>query len=295
MTLTPEHIWSLLLALRRQIRQSPTLSPSYYLGLAADGQPVITSDESANAALRVASNSRWDALRPLEAASATLLDLYLPLALAHPHQPITIAHLGQSLDGRIATVNGVSRYVTGPDNLTHLHRLRALCDAILVGAATVECDDPQLTTRRVTGPNPVRVVLDPQRRLATDRGLFHDQAAPTLLACAEDRMDAPAPGFAELLGLPMNGATFNLRALVQRLRARKLFGLFIEGGGLTVSGFLEQGRLDRLHLTIAPLIIGSGRLGLQLPPIAELSAALRPRHRCYVMGEDLLFDCQLST
>ena len=77
------------------------------------------------------------------------------------------------------------------------------------------------------------------------------------------------------------------------MRARGLFGLFIEGGGLTVSAFLEQGLLDRLQITIAPLIIGSGRPGLTLPPIRDLSHGLRPRHRRYVMGEDVLFDCRL--
>jgi riboflavin biosynthesis pyrimidine reductase len=93
---------------------------------------------------------------------------------------------------------------------------------------------------------------------------------------------------------PSQGSRLNLRELSRRLRERGLFGLFIEGGGLTVSAFLEQGLLDRLQITVAPLIIGSGRPGLTLPPIRDLHQGLRPRHRRYVMGEDVLFDCWLS-
>ena len=108
-----------------------------------------------------------------------------------------IAHLGQSLDGYIATASGDSYYVTGPDNVRHLHRLRALADAIVVGAGTVARDDPQLTVRHVEGPNPVRVVLDPAARLDARRRVFSDGAAPTLVVHA-DGVEAPAPGKAEI-------------------------------------------------------------------------------------------------
>ena len=289
----PDLIWALLLALRRHLRESATVPPRLGLRLNPDGQPAVTPAADAAALLDIARDGAWTARIPLIPASAELLDLYLPLALASRDRPLTVAHLGQSLDGRIATLNGASCYVTGPENLTHLHRMRALSDAIVVGAGTVACDDPQLTTRRVAGPHPVRVVLDPRRRLAADHGLFHDRTAPTLLVCAEQWADRPAPGGAELLGVPLQGDTLNLQALLQRLRERGLFGVFIEGGGLTVSAFLEQGLLDRLHIAIAPLIIGSGRPGLTLPPIHDLSHGLRPRHRRHVMGEDVLFDCQL--
>jgi riboflavin biosynthesis pyrimidine reductase len=80
---------------------------------------------------------------------------------------------------------------------------------------------------------------------------------------------------------------------LRRLHGRGLCGIFIEGGGRTVSTFLEQGTLDRLQLTVAPLIIGSGRPGVTLPPIQDLSQGLRPRHRRYLLGEDVLFDCRL--
>ena len=77
-----------------------------------------------------------------------------------------IGQLGQSLDGCVATRSGDSCFINGPEILTHLHRLRALSDAVIVGAGTVACDNPRLTTRHVSGPHPTRVLLDPTLRLA---------------------------------------------------------------------------------------------------------------------------------
>src|SRR5207245_1441303 len=91
------------------------------------------------------------------------------------------------LDGQIATASGASRYVTGPQNILHMHRLRALCDAVIVGAGTVEADDPQLTTRLVAGDSPVRVVIDPGLRIARDRQIFRDRSARTLVVCDRER------------------------------------------------------------------------------------------------------------
>ena len=290
--LQPALIWTLLLALRQQIRTLATVTAPLGLGVDGKEQPIIVPVDDPVALFEIAVDGSWRARAPVGEPGAEGPDLYLPLALARRERPLTVAHLGQSLDGRIATENGASCYVTGPENLTHLHRMRALCDAIVVGAATVECDDPRLTTRRVVGPNPVRVIIDPQRRLATDHGVFQDRAAPTLLVCALERAATPAPVGVEILGVPSANGRLNPREILRRLHDRGLCGIFIEGGGQTVSAFLEQGLLDRLQLTVAPLIIGSGRPGITLPPIQDLSQGLRPRHRRYLLGEDVLFDCR---
>ena len=221
-----------------------------------------------------------------------LLDLYAPLCVAHAGRPFTIAHLGQSLDGYIATASGDSYYVTGPENVRHLHRLRALCSAVVVGAGTVERDDPQLTVRHVPGPNPVRVVLDPSARLDAKRRVFTDGAAPTLVVHAAE-LDAPAPGSAEIVQVPVEGRALNLAVLLERLRERGLASVLVEGGGSTVSRFLEAGLLDRLHVAIAPLVTGQGRPGLTLPARERIAECLRPAHRVFTMGGDVLFDCDL--
>jgi len=226
------------------------------------------------------------------AAVRPLLELYAPLCAAAPGRPLTLAHLGQSLDGHIATGSGDSYYVTGPDNVRHLHRLRALCDAVIVGAGTVARDDPQLTVRQVEGANPVRVILDPRGQLPARHRVFTDGLAPTLVVHAQGVAIA-APSNAEVLVVPHTDGRLDLRALLAALHARGLIAVFVEGGGATVSGFLEAGLLDRLHVAIAPLVTGSGRPGLSLPARDKIADCLRPAHRVFTMGGDVLFDCDL--
>jgi len=226
-------------------------------------------------------------------AARPLLDLYAPLANAGPARPLVVAHLGQSLDGYVATASGDSYYVTGPENVRHLHRLRALCAAVVVGAGTVECDDPRLTVRHVEGSNPVRVVIDPRGRLTAARRVFTDGEAETLVVRAAGA-DGPARhGNAEVLPMPVVDGAIVLPALLDALRARGLWSVFVEGGGATVSRFLEAGVLDRLQVTVAPLVTGRGRPGLRLPGRDKIADCLRPRHRVFTMGSDVLFDCDL--
>ncbi len=209
-------------------------------------------------------------------------------ATASPGRSVVIAHLGQSLDGRIATVSGLSRWVTGAADLLHTHRMRALADAVIVGAGTVEHDDPQLTVRRCTGRHPVRVVIDPDGRLAPTHRIFDDVEAPTLVVTADDGV---ARDRVDTVRLPREGAVLSPPAMVAALAARGLHRLFIEGGGVTVSRFLAARCLDRLQLTVAPLLLGSGRPSLALPEILDPADGLRPRVRRVALDEDTLFEC----
>jgi diaminohydroxyphosphoribosylaminopyrimidine deaminase / 5-amino-6-(5-phosphoribosylamino)uracil reductase len=268
--------WHAICAARRQGVPGPARSLSLEFG---DGW------------LRIEGDGSWSADGTPPAAVALLFDLYLPLALQRD-RPFTVAHLGQSLDGRIAAANGASRWVTGPEDLLHNHRMRALADVILVGADTVRLDDPQLTVRQCPGENPVRVVLDPLLGLGPDYALFQDRSAETLVITAVDRAPPPALGHAQVLTVPRAAdGTLDCKAVVALLAARGLGWIFIEGGGITVSRFLAQAALDRLQLTISPLIIGSGRPGIRLPEIQDLAQGLRPRLRRFALGQDMLFEC----
>jgi len=228
-----------------------------------------------------------------------LFDLIKPLLDRKPDgDPWVIGQLGQSLDGYVATHSGDSHYVNGAEVLTHLHRLRALCDAVIVGAGTAAIDDPQLTTRHVAGRHPVRVLIDPALRLAPGLRALSDRQASTLLACDAARAAEAARrvGADQVLAVPAlvdaEGA-LDLRALVSSLASRGLRVLFVEGGGVTVSRFIAQGCLDRLHLSVAPVIIGAGRPGLQLPRSATMRDCVRPAGRVFRMGPDVLWDLDL--
>jgi diaminohydroxyphosphoribosylaminopyrimidine deaminase / 5-amino-6-(5-phosphoribosylamino)uracil reductase len=236
----------------------------------------------------------WSSLLPAADPRHDPLQLYLPLCSAHAGQPITVGHLGQSLDGFIATASGESCSVTGPANILHLHRLRALCDVVIVGACTAEADNPRLTTRLVTGDNPLRVVLDPRRRLDGSQILFRDGAATTLRVSLRNGAAPPASesGMQELV-VGGSAAQLDLRELLQQLWARGCRRIFIEGGGITVSRFLQADLLDRLQVAVAPLVIGSGRPALRLPATAALADCLRPAARVFRMGADILYDCSL--
>lgn len=243
---------------------------------------------------------------PSEPARA-LFETYKPMLDAHRRGiGSVLAQLGVSLDGCIATGSGDSHYVSGEASLLHLHRLRALADAVLVGAGTVAFDDPRLTTRRVPGPHPVRVVLDPAARLDGRARVLRDAEAPTLWVCdarhaaaAGARQGAPGPGArpgCEVLavaGLIGEDGRPEPRPLVDALLRRGLRLLFVEGGGVTVSRFIEAGCVDRLHLIVAPVLTGSGRRGLQLPGRLLMRDCPRPPTRRLALGEDLLWDLDL--
>jgi len=256
---------------------------------ASTGEPAAAHDAAWQAVLE----RRISAASPLE--RSPLSDLYGPLCDAGRNGSFAVGHLAQSLDGRIATNSGVSQWISGPADLLHTHRMRALVDAVIVGVNTVLHDDPQLTVRRCAGANPVRVIIDPERRLDGRPRVLSDGAAPTLLLTASDSGGkGKTLGNAEIVMVPRTGSRLDPHEIRRILAQRGLSRLLIEGGGITVSRFLEAGALDRLQITVAPLILGSGRPGVVLPEIADLRRGLRPRTRRFNLGEDIMIECDFS-
>jgi riboflavin-specific deaminase-like protein len=220
---------------------------------------------------------------------------FAPFRSADPARPFVVAQLGQSLDGRIATISGASKYINGAPALDHLHRIRASVDAVVVGAGTIAADDPQLNVRRVAGANPARVVIDPTGRLRGPAKWLEPDGTPCCLIMREDATSFAIPGVEQIL-LPLVDGELSPRAMIDALFARGYRKILIEGGAKTISSFLDAGCIDRLHLLIAPIIIGSGRNGLDLKPIDDLTSALRPATTFYPLGQnEILIDCDLRS
>ena len=216
---------------------------------------------------------------------------YGPLLEDHLYPPQVIAQLGQSLDGRIATATGHSHFVTGQADRVHLHQLRALCDAVLIGPGTLVKDNPQLTVRHVTGSNPLRVVMAPRAPFAMDYAVFKDHQAPTLVLLPPDQAISMPDHIECLYPQP-----YTPQGILTALAERGVQRLLVEGGATTVSAWFAADLLDWLYLTIAPVVIGAGPTGLSLPPIAHMDQAKRLPVERFTLGEDVLFrlDCRVA-
>ena len=220
-------------------------------------------------------------------------DLFGPLRTGAVDDLVVVGQIGQSLDGRIATESGHSKYINGPAGLAHLHRLRSLVDAVVIGVGTALADDPLLTVRRVAGPHPARVVLDPNGRLPASAKVFVNDGVRRLLVTAEGTQCA-LPSGVEILALPAAGGRIAPPAILAALAERGLRRVLIEGGADTVSRFLTAGCLDRLHVMVAPIILGAGRASFILPPVERADQALRMPIRAHQLDDEVLFDCDLS-
>jgi riboflavin-specific deaminase-like protein len=212
-----------------------------------------------------------------------------PIGASAPNRPYVVAQLGQSLDGRIATPTGASKYINGPAALEFLHRIRASVDAVVVGIGTVLADDPLLTVRLVSGRSPARVVIDPKGRLPRTAKCLSDDGTAVYVVSPGRNCDSPVTRQLCVQSGP-NG--LDPHAIIAALHAAGLRRVLIEGGSNTVSRFLAAGAVDRLYLLVAPVLLGSGQSGLVMPPIRELDEALRPVTHAYSLGGgDVLFDC----
>jgi len=176
-------------------------------------------------------------------------------------RPFVLLKAATSLDGRIATVTGASRWITGQEARTLVHRLRARYPAIMVGSGTALADDPELTAR--TDPpaprQPLRVVVDSQARLPVTARMLKAPGmtlvATTEAAPAARRQALTAAG-AEVLVLPQRAGRVDLAALMDELGGRGITGVLLEGGAGLNGAMLEQGLVDKVMFFIAPMLIG---------------------------------------
>jgi riboflavin-specific deaminase-like protein len=246
----------------------------------------------------------WDHLLAIRAGTAcaccggpwsegerAALDLYAPLA-RRDLGPAVVAQIGQSLDGRVATVAGDASDVSGPDGHAHLHRMRALVDGVVIGIGTALHDHPRLTVRLCEGQSPVRIVIDSKGRLPGDAPVLRADGIRSIIIQA---VAQPRPDHVEVLQLPLVDGKFSPKAILQGLRQAGLNSILVEGGGITIANFLDADALGRLQVAVSPLVIGGGPIALtRTVQHAKLADCLRPDTRVFGLGTDVVFDCGLT-
>jgi diaminohydroxyphosphoribosylaminopyrimidine deaminase/5-amino-6-(5-phosphoribosylamino)uracil reductase len=231
----------------------------------------------------------------LENECRALNEVYLKYTAAG--LPYVTVKWAQTLDGRIATAGGDSKWISSPESLKFAHRLRATHDAILVGVNTVIKDNPELTTRLVKGRNSVRVVLDSHLRIPLDSKVLANQAAARTLVAAtpaapENKVSALKKMGIEVLTVPLDAAgRVDLKALLKTLAQRQISSLLVEGGAETITSFLRLGLADKIIAIIAPKLIGTGTDVIGKLNITDVSRALKLSFtKVYRSGEDIVVE-----
>jgi len=228
------------------------------------------------------------------AENANLLTAYLPYALmpyfSRKHKKCyAIAHFAQTLDGRIASSTGDSKWIGNDDNLIHAHKMRALSDAILVGAGTLRIDNPRLNVRLVKGKNPTKVVIGGDK-LDFDNFLAVDQN--TIIFCQNhcDHSDDQ-----RLISLAKDQDQYKPKELLNVLYHKGIHLVYIEGGSHTTSEFIKQRAIDQVQVHITPKIMGSGLTGFQFEGLNNVEDAIEfSSHRFIPVGDHIMFIGELN-
>jgi 5-amino-6-(5-phosphoribosylamino)uracil reductase/diaminohydroxyphosphoribosylaminopyrimidine deaminase/5-amino-6-(5-phosphoribosylamino)uracil reductase len=212
-------------------------------------------------------------------------------------RPVVTLGYAQTLDGRLATSTGSSRWISAHESLRFSHELRAEHDAIMVGAGTVCTDDPRLTVRLAAGRNPLRVVVDSTLRTPLTAAVLTEGAAPGTVFAVTDRVSAAKRDKVRALGatvqcLPTDaGGRVGLIALLAALHKMGIGSVLVEGGAQMITALLQVRLVDRLVVCVAPKILGSGIEAVGDLGISELAGAMIVTDTSITpYGPDLVFD-----
>ena len=193
-----------------------------------------------------------------------------------------IGQIGQSLDGKIALLNGNSHYINDKNSISYLHSLRSICDAVVVGVNTIRKDDPLLTTRAIKGPNPQRIIIDPSLKLTNKYKVFKD-GMPNIIF-THSKINKKFNN-TQIYKLPERNFTNLIYQNINRLGYKLVL---VEGGSKTISKFLENRLLNIMQFIIAPTIIGSGINSINIEPITNLKNVIRTKNNIFKFGKEII-------
>ena len=209
-----------------------------------------------------------------------IAQILLPILMVR--KKFYIGQIGQSLDGKIALLNGNSHYINDKNSISYLHSLRSICDAVVVGVNTIKKDNPLLTTRAIKGSNPQRIIIDPSLKLTNKYQIFKDGLSNIIFTHSNIKKNL---NNTKILKLPERNFT-NL--IYQHINNLGFKFVLVEGGSKTISKFLENKLLDIMQFIIAPTIIGSGINSINIKPIANLKNVIRTKNKIYKFGEEMI-------
>ena len=200
-----------------------------------------------------------------------------------------IGQIGQSLDGKIALNNGNSHYINEKESILYLHCLRAVCDGVLVGVNTVIKDNPLLTTRKIKGSNPVRLIIDPSLKLSNRYKIFKDDNRNIIFTNSNKQKKI---NNTLIIKFPKKNFTNNI---FKYLKKTSFKNILVEGGPTTLSNFIEMKLLNYMQFIISPTLIGSGIDSLKLKPITNLKNAIRVKNTISKLGKEIVMTLNLNS
>ncbi|MFG3256359.1 bifunctional diaminohydroxyphosphoribosylaminopyrimidine deaminase/5-amino-6-(5-phosphoribosylamino)uracil reductase RibD [Streptomyces sp. NPDC048172] len=265
-------------------RTGPCAQALIEAGIARVVYAVADPNPTATGGARTLADAGVDVEGGLSADEAAAGNIAWLTSVLH-HRPYVTWKYAATLDGRTAAADGSSRWITSEEARADVHRLRAESDAVLVGAGTARADDPHLAVRGVPGAvQPLRVVLDTNASAVKRGSRVLDDAAPTLIAVAEDadadvsELESAGSGV-EVVRLPRSdargGAGLDLRALLAALHARDVRSVLLEGGATLAGAFVAAHAIDRVIGYVAPVLLGAGPPALGDAGISTIAQALR--------------------
>jgi diaminohydroxyphosphoribosylaminopyrimidine deaminase/5-amino-6-(5-phosphoribosylamino)uracil reductase len=221
---------------------------------------------------------------------------------ARTGRPLVTYKAAMSLDGRVASPTGDSRWISSVESRELVHRWRSECDAVAVGIGTALADDPLLTARvEGVARQPVRVVFDSHARLPLDSALVSSvDEAPLVVICAPEaasaRRDTLEAAGAEVIVAPGRTPRARLEAALDELGRREIQDLLVEGGPTFAGALFDAGEIDAMRLFIAPVLVGSAqaRAVLEGEGVSRIADGARPLATSLEqIGEDILVRARL--
>ena len=217
----------------------------------------------------------------------SILNILLPIL--RKNKKLVIAQIGQSIDGRIALNNGNSHYINNPKSIIYLHCLRSISDAIIVGSNTIKKDDPLLTTRKIKGTNPKRIIIDGSLSLNNKYKIFNDGNENIIFTKSNKNIRL---NNSTIIRLKEKNFTKNFITQIKKLKYKNIL---VEGGSKTISELINNKYIDILQFMIAPILIGSGINSLNLKEISNLNKAIRPRHNFNELENEIIVNLFLNS